>query len=184
MSLQQREICKVGESPSARRRSISPRRGSGQSANEENPDQPGIEHSSDTSKSFKLTSSPSSSGCTNPEVRSPSKSERRISTRLLMQKGEAKVDSPGKNKSSKHAAWKSSKFFSRSMASGELLKGFKKLSTATPVTSIVVSEEDGTSTTITTETKEVDTKTFKSRFSSLRRKSGSDSDSVPNVDSE
>ncbi|GIY21468.1 uncharacterized protein CEXT_250251 [Caerostris extrusa] len=183
MSLQQREICKVGESPSARRRSISPRRGSGQSANEENPDQPGIEHSSDTSKSFKLTSSPSSSGCTTPEVRSPSKSERRISTRLLMQKGR-KVDSPGKNKSPKHAAWKSSKFFSRSMASGELLKGFKKLSTATPVTSIVVSEEDGTSTTITTETKEVDTKTFKSRFSSLRRKSGSDSDSVPNVDSE
>ncbi|GFT26447.1 uncharacterized protein NPIL_128591 [Nephila pilipes] len=179
MALQQREICKVGESPSARRRSLSPRRGSGPSSNEENPDQPGIEQISDVPKSSKL-SSPSSSA---PEVRSPSKNERRISTRLLMQKGEKTVD-PKQNKSPKHAAWKSSKFFSRSMASGELLKGFKKLSTATPVTSIVVSEEDGNPTAPSTEIKESEAKTFKSRFSSLRRKSGSDSDSVPNVDSE
>ncbi|CAL1293274.1 unnamed protein product [Larinioides sclopetarius] len=181
MALQQREICKVGESPSVRRRSLSPRRGSG--PNDEN-HEPTIEHSPDGTKPSKLTSSPCSSGCTTPEARSPSKSERRISTRLLMQKGE-KVDSPTKNKSPKHAAWKSSKFFSKSMASGELLKGFKKLSTATPTTSIIVSEEDGTTTVpTTTETKESDSKTFKSRFSSLRRKSGSDSDSVPNVDSE
>ncbi|GFV99865.1 uncharacterized protein TNCV_5082241 [Trichonephila clavipes] len=179
MALQQREICKVGESPSARRRSLSPRRGSGPSCNEENPDQPVTEPSSEMPKSSKL-SSPSSSA---PEVRSPSKSERRISTRLLMQKGEKTVD-PKQNKSPKHAAWKSSKFFSRSMASGELLKGFKKLSTATPVTSIVVSEEDGNPTVPSTEIKESEAKTFKSRFSSLRRKSGSDSDTVPSVDSE
>ncbi|GFQ98442.1 uncharacterized protein TNCT_658141 [Trichonephila clavata] len=100
-----------------------------------------------------------------------------------MQKGEKTVD-PKQNKSPKHAAWKSSKFFSRSMASGELLKGFKKLSTATPVTSIVVSEEDGNPTVPSTEIKESEAKTFKSRFSSLRRKSGSDSDTVPSVDSE
>ncbi|GFQ97702.1 hypothetical protein TNCT_31391 [Trichonephila clavata] len=59
MALQQREICKVGESPSARRRSLSPRRGSGPSSNEENPDQSRIEPPSDVPKSSKL-SSPSS----------------------------------------------------------------------------------------------------------------------------
>ncbi|GFY63528.1 uncharacterized protein TNIN_377191 [Trichonephila inaurata madagascariensis] len=157
MALQQREICKVGESPSARRRSLSPRRGSGPSSNEENPDQPVIEPSPEIPKASKL-SSPSSSA---PEALDPKQ-----------------------NKSPKHAAWKSSKFFSRSMASGELLKGFKKLSTATPVTSIVVSEEDGNPTVPSTEIKESEAKTFKSRFSSLRRKSGSDSDTVPSVDSE
>ncbi|KAG8183907.1 hypothetical protein JTE90_014297 [Oedothorax gibbosus] len=175
MALQQREICRVGESPSTRRRSASPRRGSGGKD----------DHSPGHDDQPSLTASSS-------EARSSPKNERRISTRLLMQKG-GNVESPTKNgKSPKHAAWKTSKFFSRSMASGELLKGFKKLSSgasgsSTPQTSASSTEEDGTPLT-SVDTKEHSdssaSRSFVSRFSSLRRKSGSDTDTVPKVDSE
>lgn len=178
MALQQREICQVGESPSTRRRAPSPRRGSGP---DENPvqDEPPKTPTASTSIS---------------EVRSPSKAERRVSTRLLMQQKGGGGDSPTKNggKSPKHAAWKTSKFFSRSMASGELLKGFgKKLSGTSAAATVVASacgEGDGAaSTSSSVENKESDSsaaKSFVSRFSSLRRKSGSDTDTVPKVDSE
>ncbi|XP_015911847.1 uncharacterized protein [Parasteatoda tepidariorum] len=184
MALQQREICKVGESPTPRRRSLSPRRGSGHVDKEQEP-LVTLNPNCDPSKSSKSISSPSSSRSSTPEIlRSPSKGERRISTRLLMQKGEGKSDLASKHagsKSPKHAAWKTSKFFSRSMASGELLKGFKKLSASAPPSAPLAEE---TSEPSTSDAKESESKSFKSRFSSLRRKSGSDSDSVPNVDSE
>lgn len=168
MAHQQREICKVGESPTQGRRSLSPRRKAS------NPDDvPEIITSTDNSPRTD-TPPPMSS----PEtLRSPSKTERKIGVRLL----QGKQESPTKAiaKSPKHANWKTSKFFSRSMASGELLKGFKKLSTST-----AAGTTPGEETENTNNEKETDSKSFKSRFSSLRRKSGSDSDTVPNVDSE
>lgn len=82
------------------------------------------------------------------------------------------------------------------MASGELLKGFgKKLSGTSAVAATVAApaasasgEGDGAaSSSSSSENKESDSsaaKSFVSRFSSLRRKSGSDTDTVPKVDSE
>ncbi|XP_035221709.1 uncharacterized protein LOC118194643 [Stegodyphus dumicola] len=146
MALQQREICKVGESPTQDRRSLSPRRG--------------VRAADDSPENPVIVRSPKMS----PELlRSPSK----VSPRQ-------KIESP------KNAAWKSSKFFSKSMASGELLKSLKKLSPS-PSSSNTCNNESGVTTS---DNKEADAKSFKSRFTSLRRKSGSDSDSVPNVDSE
>lgn len=177
MAHQQREICKVGESPTPGRRSLSPRVKDGTPNAEENSESAVARNDSPSPDiTTPLPSSPEN-------TRSPSKGERKTGVRLL----QGKQESPSKavGKSPKHANWKTSKFFSRSMASGELLKGLKKLSTSSPVSNAATgSEESGESEKTGTTEKESDSKSFKSRFSSLRRKSGSDTDTVPKVDSE
>ncbi|XP_054715897.1 uncharacterized protein LOC129225496 [Uloborus diversus] len=188
MAFHQREICKVGESPTQDRRSLSPRRGSAVTAPDESIENTGINRDSNSPTPGTPKMSPSSSTCTTPETpKSPSRNERRISTRLLMMQGKQPDASGGKSSpksSPKHQAWKSSKFFSRSMASGELLKGFKKLSTPSATPSSAPAGEEATPGNSSPDNKDADSKSFKSRFSSLRRKSGSDTDNVPNVDSE
>lgn len=176
MAHQQREICKVGESPTPGRRSLSPRVKDGTPNAEENSENTVARNDSPSPDITLLPSSPEN-------TRSPSKGERKTGIRLL----QGKQESPSKavGKSPKHANWKTSKFFSRSMASGELLKGLKKLSTSSPVSNTATGSEESTEPEKTgTTDKESDSKSFKSRFSSLRRKSGSDTDTVPKVDSE
>lgn len=175
MAHQQREICKVGESPTPGRRSLSPRKKDGTPNAEENLENAVARNNSPSPDIAPLPFSPE-------HTRSPSKAERKTVVRLLQGR-----ESPSKavGKSPKHANWKTSKFFSRSMASGELLKGLKKLSTSSPGSNAATGSEESSESekTVTTE-KESDSRSFKSRFSSLRRKSGSDTDTVPKVDSE
>ena len=176
MTHQQREICKVGESPTPGRRTVSPRRKDGNTNIEENSENIVARTNSPSPDITPSQSSPEN-------TRSPSKGDRKTSVRLLQGKQESPSKSVGK--SPKHANWKTSKFFSRSMASGELLKGLKKLSTSSPGSNAATgSDESGEPEKSGSTDKETDSKSFKSRFSSLRRKSGSDTDTVPKVDSE
>ncbi|XP_067133387.1 uncharacterized protein [Centruroides vittatus] len=125
------------------------------------------EGSEETTKTIKYFSSP----CRRPqrgERRSSSAPERRLLSRSSSSSsGNSKINSARKSpeaecsgqnkqcKSSKSSAWKTSKFFSRTLSSGELLRSLKKLSLSSS------SEE--------TECKLSETKLFRSRASSRKK---------------